>query len=410
MTERPAAPEASPESDPPRTEREIADELRLRPTLPGVTRLSRKVLIGLGALGSIGVGGALLLGLQSRDTGDEPSELYNTDRVAQADGLGKLPRDYSGLPREVPQLGPPLPGDMGRPMLSAQERGQAVPMPPVPGSPTPPRPPVPQPDPAVQRAVQEREAARTSQLFSGGQSGGDQVRPPVELRSTTPASDPDAPAQPLGRGEAFLARDVDRRTVSPDRIRAPASPYVLQAGAVIPAALITGLRSDLPGQVTAQVTSPVYDSPTGRHLLVPQGSRLIGQYDAEVGAGQERVLLVWNRLILPNGRSIVLERQPGADAAGFAGLQDRVDNHWGRLFRAGLLSTMLSVGAELGRSGDNDIARAIRDGAQESVGDAGQEVVRRQLEIRPTLTIRPGHPVRVVVTRDLVLEPYGDLP
>jgi type IV secretion system protein VirB10 len=137
---------------------------------------------------------------------------------------------------------------------------------------------------------------------------------------------------------------------------------------------------------------------------------LIGQYDAEVGAGQERVLLVWNRLILPNGRSIVLERQPGADAAGFAGLQDRVDNHWGRLFRAGLLSTMLSVGAELGRSGDNDIARAIRDGAQESVGDAGQEVVRRQLEIRPTLTIRPGHPVRVVVTRDLVLEPYGDLP
>ena len=114
-----------------------------------------------------------------------------------------------------------------------------------------------------------------------------------------------------------------------------------------------------------------------------------------------------SRLILPNGRSIVLEREPGADAQGFAGLQDRVDNHWGRLFRAGVLSTLLGVGAELGSDSDRDIARAIRDGAQESIGDAGQEVVRRQLEIRPTLTVRPGHRVRVIVTRDLVLEPYG---
>ena len=182
---------------------------------------------------------------------------------------------------------------------------------------------------------------------------------------------------------------------------------MLQAGATIPAALVTGLRSDLPGQVVAQVTEPVYDNPSGRHLLIPQGSRLVGQYDAEVGYGQERVLLVWNRLILPNGRSIVLEREPGADAQGFAGLQDLVDNHWGRLFRAGVLSTLLGVGAELGSDSDSDIARAIRDGAQESIGDAGQEVVRRQLEIRPTLTVRPGHRVRVIVTRDLVLEPYG---
>jgi type IV secretion system protein VirB10 len=185
---------------------------------------------------------------------------------------------------------------------------------------------------------------------------------------------------------------------------------VIQAGATIPAALVAGLRSDLPGQVIAQVTEPVFDSPTGRHLLIPQGSRLVGQYDAEIGYGQERVLLVWNRLILPDGRSVVLERQPGADAAGYAGLQDRVDNHWGRLFRAGLLSTLLGVGAELSRNGDSDVARAIREGAQESVGDAGQEVVRRQLEIRPTLTVRPGHPVRVIVTRDLILEPYGDRP
>ncbi len=124
----------------------------------------------------------------------------------------------------------------------------------------------------------------------------------------------------------FLNGPVDRRTTSSDRVQAPASKTVLQAGAVIPAALLTGLRSDLPGQITAQVTEAVYDSPTGKILLIPQGARLIGQYDAQVAFGQSRALLVWNRLVMPNGRSIVLERQPGADPEGYAGLEDQVDN------------------------------------------------------------------------------------
>src|SRR3546814_21069696 len=144
----------------------------------------------------------------------------------------------------------------------------------------------------------------------------------------------------------FLNWPVDRRTVSSDQLAPPASPYVLQAGAVIPAALITGIRSDLPGQITAQVTQPVYDSPTGRFLLVPQGTRLIGQYDSGVAFGQRRVLLVWNRLILPNGRSIVLARQPGADAQGFAGLEDGVDYHWWDVAKAASLSTLLGVATE----------------------------------------------------------------
>lgn len=418
MTERPIPEDATPDVNEARTEervsseREIARELRLRPAAPRVTRLSRKVLIALGATASLGIGGALMVALQGRGDDERPSELYNTDRVAQADGLGRLPRDYSGLPRPsepIPQLGRPLPGDMGRPILSAQERGQTVPLPPVSGAPGVSAPAPPPIDPALQQARQEREAARTSRLFLGDAGSGAQPGEPLASPVAAPLSPPGdtPPAPPLGRGEAFLSREVDRRTSSSDRLRSPISPYVLQAGAVIPAALVTGLRSDLPGQVTAQVTEAVYDSPTGRHLLIPQGSRLVGQYDADVGYGQERVLLVWNRLILPDARSMVLERQPGADAAGYAGLQDRVDNHWGRLFRAGLLSTLLGVGTELGNDGDGDIARAIRDGAQESVGDAGQEVVRRQLGIRPTLTIRPGHPIRVIVTRDLVLEPFG---
>jgi type IV secretion system protein VirB10 len=196
--------------------------------------------------------------------------------------------------------------------------------------------------------------------------------------------------------------------VSGDRIEAPASPYVLQAGAVIPAALLTGLRSDLPGLVTAQVTENVRDSATGNTLLIPQGTRLVGQYDAQVAFGQTRALLVWTRLIMPNGRSIVLERQPGTDAEGYAGLEDEVDNHWGALFKAAVLSTLLSLGSEVGSSGNEDeLIRAIRRGGADSVNQIGQRIVGRSLNVQPTITIRPGFPVRVLVTRDLVLEPYG---
>ena len=176
---------------------------------------------------------------------------------------------------------------------------------------------------------------------------------------------------------------------------------------MIPAALITGLRSDLPGQVTAQVTEDVYDSPTGKVLLIPQGARLVGQYDAQISFGQSRALLVWNRLIMPNGRSIVLERQPGADAEGYAGLEDEVDNHWGMLFTAAILSTVLSVGSEAGTSNsENNLAQAIRQGASQSFNQVGEQVVGRSLNVQPTITIRPGFPVRVMVTHDLVLEPY----
>jgi type IV secretory pathway VirB10-like protein len=139
----------------------------------------------------------------------------------------------------------------------------------------------------------------------------------------------------------------------------------------------------------------------------PQGARLIGIYDSQVAFGQSRVLLVWTRLMMPNGRSIALERQPGADTAGYAGLEDEVDNHWFELFKAAALSTLPGVGTELGSSGnDSDIIRALRRGTGDSLNQTGQQVVRRNLNIQPTLTIRAGFPVRVIVNRDLVLEPY----
>jgi type F conjugative transfer system protein TrbI len=138
-----------------------------------------------------------------------------------------------------------------------------------------------------------------------------------------------------------------------------------------------------------------------------QGTRLIGSYDSQVAFGQSRALLVWTRLILPNGRSIVPERQPGADTAGNAGVEDEVDSHWREHFKAAALSPLLGAATEIGSSGnDNDIIRALRRGAGDTLNQTGQQVVSRNLSIQPTLTIRPGFPVRVIVNRDLVLEPY----
>jgi type IV secretion system protein VirB10 len=185
----------------------------------------------------------------------------------------------------------------------------------------------------------------------------------------------------------------------------------VQAGTVIPGALITGIRSDLPGQITAQVTENVFDTPSGRFLLIPQGARLIGIYDSQVATGQSRVLLVWTRLIMPNGRSIVLERQQGADPSGYAGLEDEVDNHWKQLIGSALLSTLLSVGSEVNEGANTNtnnasIVQALRQGFGNSMSQTGQQLVRQQMNIQPTLTIRPGFPVRVIVNRDLVLELY----
>lgn len=369
---------------------DAAAPMRLRAEPPRVTRLSRKMLAGVGAVALLGIGGALIYALQTRQPGPAGEELYSTQNRPTADGLAGLPRDYTG-----PVLGPALPGDLGRPILDAQNRGQPV---------SPPSMAAPAVNPEEERRRAEREAARLSNVFfqTGQRAGGGSGPATPNLSSLDLAGQ----AAPQDRHSAFLGRPVDRQTVAADRVRPPASPYILQAGAVIPAAMITGIRSDLPGQITAQVTESVYDSPTGSLLLIPQGTRIIGQYDAGVQFGQRRVLLVWNRLILPNGRSIVLERQPGADASGYAGLEDGVDYHWWDLMKAAGLSTLLAVGTELATSDEDRLIRAIRDGSQDTINQAGQQIIQRQLQVAPTLTIRPGFPVRVIVTRDLVLEPY----
>lgn len=398
---------------------------QLRGDPPRVMRLSRKALTVMGAVTAVGVGGALLWALTPHAGKQKPPELYDTKSRNIADQLAGMPKDYS----QVPKLGPALPGDLGRPIVAAQTAGKDVPAPAIgqglgdqgsgPASAQSPQAAAAQQ--AAEQARQVREAARTSRLFTSDQNlqatlpsasapiaaGGGS---PSSGTTTAAAAEPAGAVQNMQSSKrAFLAGPTDKRAASDERLTDPASPYVVQAGSIIAAALITGIESDLPGQITAQVTENVYDSPTGHTLLIPQGARLVGEYDSQVTFGQERVLLAWTRLILPDGNSIALERQPGADAAGYAGLQDGVNNHWGKLFQAAMLSTILSVGSEAGTSNsENNLAQAIRQGASQSISQAGQQVVEHELNIQPTLTIRPGMPVRVMVTHDLVfLEPYG---
>ena len=366
---------------------DIARQMRLRPNPPPVMRLSRKALIAVGGVSALALAGALGFALLERPTRDAKLELYRTG-APPPETLQSLPQDYAGSGRPtVPQLGPPLPGDLGGPILAAKNQGVDV-RPPVGGETSVPDAAPSAADEARKQAVQERDAARTSTLFLSG------VAAP---RSSELIGQPDTTPSVGASGSAG------------GTMSAPPSPFTLQAGAVIPGALITGLRSDLPGSAIGQVTDDVYDSVTGRHLLIPKGSRLLGAYEANVSFGQSRLALIWSRLILPDGRSIDLENMPATDPQGYSGLEDRTDNRWGERLRTAALTTLLAVGASAGvNSGDDSVARALTQGVSGGVNAFGQGLVEKGLDVAPRLTIRPGFAFRVIVARDLVLESYGD--
>jgi type IV secretion system protein VirB10 len=211
---------------------------------------------------------------------------------------------------------------------------------------------------------------------------------------------------------AFLTMVRSQATALRGGLEAPRSPYEIKAGWVIPAVLLTGINSDLPGELLAQVREHVYDTVTGRYLLLPQGSKVVGTYDSAVIYGQERVLVVWSRVILPNGESLVLDNMPGVDLSGYAGLRDTVNHHWARLLGAVVLSSVLNIGTRL-PAGDVAAGRFFPRLGQEVAQDvgqglnrAGQQVVQRQLQIQPTITIRPGLAINLFVHRDMVLRPY----
>ncbi|WP_028731165.1 TrbI/VirB10 family protein [Pandoraea sp. E26] len=414
-----AAPKVAPEN------------VTLRAQPRPVTRLNRRTLALLaGGLGVAVLGGTMwsLQPKHSRGNNDA-TELYNVDRVSKSEALGQLPSDYSKLPQpalpKVPELGPPLPGDLGPAIVRSQQPAVANYAPPG------------QDAAAAERDAlrKEAEAAAGSSVFfrsSNSQRAAAATAAPTQIASAAPASglagfDPQAagpastaaqPADPTtvqnrqDQKEAFQKAGTTQ-TRNSGSLQTPASPYQVMAGTVISAALVTGIKSDLPGDVIGTVTAPVYDTATGRYLLIPQGSRILGKYNSQVAYGQSRVQIVWNRIILPDTSSLTLDNLAGADPAGYAGLEDGVDWHWGRILAGAALSTLLGVGSELavsnqGNANGNTVI-AFRNSAQDTANQVGQEFTRRNLNIQPTLTERPGLPVSIIVNRDIVLRPYQPL-
>jgi type IV secretion system protein VirB10 len=203
------------------------------------------------------------------------------------------------------------------------------------------------------------------------------------------------------------------------RVRPPLSPYEVKAGALVPAVLVTQANSDLPGQLIAQVRENVYDTATGAHLLIPQGTRAIGVYDSLVAFGQERVLVAWQRLLFPDGSSLNLGSMPGVDQAGAAGFHDRVDRGYLRTFGSAILLSVVSAGVQLSQgtfetgtgTGDTQDLREILAAALgQNLGELGTETARRNLDVQPTLEIRAGYRFHIAVMKDLVLPgPYEAL-
>lgn len=401
------------------------EAVALRAQPRAVTRLNRRTLAVLVGGLSVAVLGATIWSLQPQRRGaNEQTELYNVDRVSKSEGLDGLPADYSKLPPKAPELGPPLPGDLGPAIVNSQQPAVAAYA--APGH---------DPNDALRK---EAEAAAASSVFfrSGGQ-GQAVATATATMAQTAPgvpsAANALAAFDPLAAGPASVAAQVaapaaarsrqdqneaflqsgSTETRNSGNLALPASPYQVMAGTVIAGALVTGIKSDLPGDVIATVTEPVYDSATGKFLLIPQGSRILGRYNSRVSHGQSRVQVVWNRVILPDTSSLTLDNLIGTDPAGYSGLEDDVDWHWDRIVAGAVLTTLLGVGAELAspenRQDGNRIIIAGRDGAQDSINQVGQEITRRNMDIQPTLTIRPGLPVRVIVNRDLVLRPYQPL-
>ncbi len=356
-----------------------ASPVDIRARAPSPKRLSRRVLMtGAGVFGAAVVF-AVLTGLSDRPANAGPAA-PDPRAVATAnlpEGLASMPADYSKT-LALPARDPNAPrdmlwGDAGPPEWFGLEEDLYLP-----------------------------------------EDSGWSDMPEEESYETTPEPAPatyraEAPAPLFFEQRSEPASAANLKGDAPGTYRPPATPYELQAGTVIPAALVTAVNSDLPGKVIAQVTAPVYDSVTGDHLLIPQGARLIGTYESEVLYGDTRVFLGWDRIIMPNGWSLDLGGMAATDPSGAAGISDKTDNHLGRLGGAIALSAVLSIVANEAESDDDQgFTRSLGDAAAQEAARTGGRIVDRELTIRPTLRVRPGAPLRVLVTSDLTLSPYDE--
>lgn len=375
------------------------ETFRLRGSPPRPVLFRRNVIIALSGAACLALSVTTWMALKP-PTFNLTSEGPAADQAEAGrpdEALADAPASYDS----VPKLGPPLPGDLGRPILAHQraltmgdtDMGRSS------GDPV-----------AEERAKREevRVAARTSGIMmplSGTRQSSVQMACATDWNARLLETSDQIAGTRSGSASGSAASS-DQDINSHPLLEVP-SPWTISAGTTLSASLVTGLNSDLPGMVVAQITENVFDSATGRTLLVPQGARLIGRYESNLRFAQRRAFVTWQRILWPDGSSIRLDDMPATDTLGQAGLTDRVDLHGGALLKGVALSTLLGTGTELGLGDEeSEIVRALRESAQSSGNQAGQDMVRRNLDIQPTITVRPGWPVRVLVHRDLILRPW----
>jgi type IV secretion system protein VirB10 len=382
--------------------------LALRAKPRATVRFKRWLLIG-----SAGIGACILAGVAWLALHGHPVKIAQQDQQAPPsrqntpDAVAGMPRDYS-----APQLGPRLPGDLGGPIVSHERRlGAST-------------------TPSAQDQAAAAERQRLAQLETQARDAGVMVQ--ISTKSNAPASGSTmqdmgaatpTTSPPSSRLNLDLANDQNNQghkldflkqkdggsVYNPHALQWPVSPYEVMAGSVIAASLQTGLNSDLPGDVIALISHDVFDTVTGQILLIPHGSRLFGHYDSVVAFGQSRSFVVWQRILLPNGSSIVIDNMPATDPSGYTGLEDEVDYHTWTLLKGIAMSTLLGVGTQVTFGNNNsNLVEAIRESAAESTNNAGQRIVEKDLNIQPTLLDRPGLPLQVLVNKDIILAPYRE--
>lgn len=383
--------------------------LQLQPARGPVVRLNRRVLYALGAVVvAVFVVGLLALHAQGPRAAGDSAPLPQPGPPAGDRWFDKVP-DRDPTRGAAPDLPP----------TSAPVKPAAAGPPPAPAQPAP--------TPADLEAQRQERALRAAlsapigvAAFEGrtgrtaGEAGAALARP-SRIGAVVPAATLAAQATTERTGESKGTGSSPE--ILQASVRGPVSPYEVKAGTIIPGVMLTGINSDLPGQITAQVRENVFDTETGQHLLVPQGTRLVGLYDHRLVYGQGRVLITWKRLIFPNAASLSLrDGMPGADALGAAGFADEVNNHYLRIFGNALLLSVVSAGIQLsqipqfgqdfqGPTAGNVLGAAVG----QQLGTTATEMIRRGMTIAPTLEIRPGYLFNIMVTQDIVFPgPYDD--
>lgn len=369
-----------------------------KPPKPALAIGKEKVFIAIAVIGAL-----LAVGVVSGNRDRSPKPVLETSKKT-----GIPPYNVVSLPSSYAELPPPTPAstpvartrvEPPRPLSNVEALEQKA------------------LEEKIQRARSAKLAAVSFQNFQIPPDNAPGSSPPAlpESPSLDTSSTGNSPRDDDNRQDDKSTFLSTRRATTPflnQKLTPSRSQYQLMAGTLIPGLLLTALNSDLPGQIMGQVSQNVFDTVTGNHLLLPQGTKVIGEYDSRIVYGQERVLIVWTRLILPNGNSISLEGMPGVDLSGSAGLSDQVNHHWDKLITGVVFSSLLGASAQIAQgrtynSFDPSYEELATQGFAQNMNQVGQQITRKNLNIQPTIEIRPGYRFNVFVNRDVKLEPYA---